>query len=62
VSTLLGQSRSQSHPRDPFDALVLGVFLHGYAADRVAARTGRVGYIAGDLIDELPAAIEAIAR
>jgi ADP-dependent NAD(P)H-hydrate dehydratase / NAD(P)H-hydrate epimerase len=54
VGALLGQ-----HLR-PLDALALGVFLHGYAADRVAARIGRVGYIAGDLIDELPAAIEAL--
>src|SRR5581483_2233078 len=44
----------------PFDALTLGVFLHGYAADRVAAQRGRVGYLAGDVIEELPAAIEAL--
>jgi hydroxyethylthiazole kinase-like uncharacterized protein yjeF len=46
----------------PLDALALGVFVHGHAADRVAARMGRVGYIAGDLIDELPAALEALSR
>jgi ADP-dependent NAD(P)H-hydrate dehydratase / NAD(P)H-hydrate epimerase len=46
----------------PVDALALGVFVHGYAADRVAAQIGRVGYIAGDLIDELPAALEALTR
>ncbi|MDO8434830.1 MAG: NAD(P)H-hydrate dehydratase [Candidatus Binatus sp.] len=62
VGALLAQSRSAANPRAPLDALALGVFLHGYAADRVAARIGRVGYITGDLIDELPAAIEAIAR
>jgi NAD(P)H-hydrate epimerase len=56
VGALLGQ-----HLR-PLDALALGVYLHGYAADRVAARMGRVGYIAGDLIDELPAAIEALTE
>jgi ADP-dependent NAD(P)H-hydrate dehydratase / NAD(P)H-hydrate epimerase len=44
-----------------FDALTLGVFLHGYAADRVAARRGRVGYLAGDLIEELPSAMEALS-
>src|SRR5271167_4861918 len=44
------------------DALAFGVFLHGYAADRVAARMGRVGYIAGDLIDELPGAREALTE
>lgn len=56
VGALLGQ-----HLR-PLDALALGVFLHGYAADRVATRMGHVGYIAGDLIDELPAALEALTR
>jgi len=56
VGALLGQ-----HLR-PLDALTLGVFLHGYAADRVAARMGRIGYIAGDLIDELPAALEALTE
>ncbi len=45
----------------PFDALALGVFLHGHAADRVAKRLGAVGYIAGDVIDELPAARAALA-
>jgi ADP-dependent NAD(P)H-hydrate dehydratase / NAD(P)H-hydrate epimerase len=56
VGAMLGQ-----HMR-PLDALAAGVFLHGYAADRVAARMGRVGYIAGDLIDELPMALEALMK
>jgi NAD(P)H-hydrate epimerase len=56
VGALMGQRMR------PLDALALGVFLHGYAADRVAARMGRVGYIAGDVIDELPAALEALTR
>ena len=56
VGALLGQ-----HMR-PLDALALGVFLHGYAADRVAARIGRIGYLAGDVIDELPAALEALTE
>jgi ADP-dependent NAD(P)H-hydrate dehydratase / NAD(P)H-hydrate epimerase len=56
VGALLGQ-----HMR-PLDALALGVFLHGYAADRVSARMGRIGYIASDLIDELPAALEALTE
>ncbi len=56
VGALLGQ-----HLR-PLDALGLGVFIHGYAADRVAARIGRVGYLAGDVIDEIPAALEALTR
>ena len=41
-------------------ALSLAVFLHGYAADRVAARYGRVGYIVSDLLDELPRAINSL--
>jgi NAD(P)H-hydrate epimerase len=56
VGAMLGQHMA------PLDALALGVFVHGYAADRVAARMGRVGYIAGDLIDELPATLEALTR
>ncbi len=55
VGALLGQKMK------PLDALALGVFLHGYAADRVARRMGRIGYIAGDLIDELPFALEALS-
>jgi ADP-dependent NAD(P)H-hydrate dehydratase / NAD(P)H-hydrate epimerase len=55
VGALLGQGMN------PLDALALGVFLHGYAADRVAARRGRIGYLAGDVIEELPAALEALA-
>ncbi len=55
VGTLLGQKMN------PLDALALGVFLHGYAADRVARRMGRIGYIAGDVIDELPFALEALS-
>jgi NAD(P)H-hydrate epimerase len=50
-----------SRPMTTFDALTLGVFVHGYAADRVAARKGRVGYLAGDLIEELPSALEALS-
>jgi ADP-dependent NAD(P)H-hydrate dehydratase / NAD(P)H-hydrate epimerase len=56
VGAMLGQHMA------PLDALALGVFLHGFAADRVATRIGRVGYIAGDLIDELPSALEALTR
>jgi NAD(P)H-hydrate epimerase len=58
LSGIVGALLAQ-HMR-PLDALALGVYVHGYAADRVAARMGRVGYIAGDLLDELPAAFEAL--
>jgi ADP-dependent NAD(P)H-hydrate dehydratase / NAD(P)H-hydrate epimerase len=45
---------------DALRALAFGVFLHGYAADRVAMRYGRVGYIVGDLLEELPRAIDTL--
>ncbi len=55
LGALLGQGMA------PLDALALGTFLHGFAADRVAARLGRVGYLTGDVIEELPAALEALS-
>jgi hydroxyethylthiazole kinase-like uncharacterized protein yjeF len=54
LGALLGQGLA------PFDALKLGVFLHGFAADRLAAHRGPVGYLAGDVIEELPAALAAL--
>jgi NAD(P)H-hydrate epimerase len=55
LGSLLGQGMK------PMDAMALGVFLHGTAADRVARRVGPVGYIAGDVIAEMPAAMAALA-
>jgi len=54
LGTLIGQGFHL------FDALKLGVFLHGFAADRLAAHRAPVGYLAGDVIDELPAALAAL--
>jgi hydroxyethylthiazole kinase-like uncharacterized protein yjeF len=51
VGALLGQKVA------PAEALVLGVYLHGYAADRLARRMGPYGFLAGDLADELPLAV-----
>jgi hydroxyethylthiazole kinase-like uncharacterized protein yjeF len=48
VGALLGQGRS------PADALTIGVFLHGYAGDKLAERIGPLGYLASELADELP--------
>ena len=48
LAALLGQGMK------PLDALALGVFLHGDAADRVARTRGAIGYITGDVIEELP--------
>jgi ADP-dependent NAD(P)H-hydrate dehydratase / NAD(P)H-hydrate epimerase len=55
IGALLGQKLK------PLDALALGVFIHGDAADRVAQRLGPVGYLTGDLIDELPHAMAALS-
>ncbi|HXZ87255.1 MAG TPA: NAD(P)H-hydrate dehydratase, partial [Candidatus Binataceae bacterium] len=56
VGALLGQGLN------PADALKLGVFLHGCAADRLAGRVGPVGYLASEVADELPATIGALSR
>lgn len=45
---------------DPFDAAVLGVFLHGLAADLAAKELGQEAIIASDLIDYLPKAYQKI--
>jgi NAD(P)H-hydrate repair Nnr-like enzyme with NAD(P)H-hydrate dehydratase domain len=45
----------------PLEALAVGAFIHGHAADRLAVRMGPVGYLAGDLADELPATLAALA-
>jgi len=55
VGALLGQGLASG------DALALGVFVHGLAADRLAERVGPVGYLAGDLAAELPAAFAALS-
>lgn len=55
VGALLGQGFASG------DALALGVFVHGLAADRLAGRLGPVGYLAGDLAAELPAAVASLS-
>lgn len=39
---------------DVLAAAVWGLALHGAAGDRLAARVGRVGFLARELLDELP--------
>lgn len=55
VGALLGQGVAGE------DALALGAFLHGLAADRLAQRIGAAGFLAGDVAAELPAAIASLA-
>jgi NAD(P)H-hydrate epimerase len=42
---------------DPEAATNCGVYLHGAAADRLAARYAAVGFLAGDLLEALPEAM-----
>ena len=58
VAGILGALLGQGLP--PFDAAVLGVFVHGAAGDRVAARQGEVGLLAGDLLAELPSTLAGL--
>jgi NAD(P)H-hydrate epimerase len=44
----------------PRDAAVLGVFVHGAAADRLAAARGPVGMLAGEVAGALPDALRAL--
>jgi NAD(P)H-hydrate epimerase len=55
IAALLGQGLSVE------DAMKLGVYLHGYAGDRVASRHGEIGLIASDIIDDLPSALAELA-
>ena len=46
---------------EPFAAACLGVFLHGAAGDRIAARLGDSGLLASELADEIPLARRALS-
>jgi NAD(P)H-hydrate epimerase len=45
----------------PFQALQMGVFVHGLAGDLAAAATGQLSMMAEDLLDELPVAFRRTA-
>ena len=55
LSALLGQGFTAA------SAMKLGVYLHGFVGDRVAAARGEVGLIASDIIDGLPEGMRALA-
>jgi NAD(P)H-hydrate epimerase len=46
----------------PYDAAVMGVYIHGMAGDLAAKAKTEPGMIASDIIEELPAALSAIQR
>jgi NAD(P)H-hydrate epimerase len=41
----------------PWDAACAGTYLHGLAGDLAAAERGMAGLTAGDVIDQIPAAL-----
>ncbi len=52
LAGIIGGLLAQGMP--PLEATLLGVWLHGTAGDRAAARLGEPGLLAGDLLTELP--------
>jgi hydroxyethylthiazole kinase-like uncharacterized protein yjeF len=56
LAALLGQGLSSE------SAMKLGVFLHGFVGDRVATEKGKIGLIASDIIDGLPAGLHALSK
>jgi ADP-dependent NAD(P)H-hydrate dehydratase / NAD(P)H-hydrate epimerase len=46
----------------PLVAAALGVYLHGFAGDRLAARFGPSGVLAGEVAREFPRAAQALRR
>jgi ADP-dependent NAD(P)H-hydrate dehydratase len=46
---------------DPLRATAWGVYLHGAAGQTLARRVGRLGYLARELLDEIPAEIRRVA-
>ncbi len=45
----------------PFDAAMLGVYLHGLAGDLAAKEKGEVSMLASDLLDRIPDAIKKLS-
>jgi len=56
LAALVGQGLSG------FDAARLAVHAHGLAADRCLKEIGAVGYLARDVAEKLPAALEEASR
>ncbi len=46
----------------PYDAALLGGFLHGTAAEQVCAEYGNAGVVASDLLDRIPAIMAGLRR
>jgi ADP-dependent NAD(P)H-hydrate dehydratase len=46
----------------PFQAAVWGVYLHGRAGDRLARRVGPLGFLARELLAEVPSLMAVLSR
>ncbi|HKX49456.1 MAG TPA: bifunctional ADP-dependent NAD(P)H-hydrate dehydratase/NAD(P)H-hydrate epimerase, partial [Candidatus Binatia bacterium] len=55
LAALLAQGLSSE------EAMKLAVYLHGFIADRIAAKRGMLGMIASDIIDGLPAGLRTLS-
>ena len=51
---LTGPPPDEPPGADLAQATCWGTYLHATAGDRLAARVGRVGFLARELVDELP--------
>ena len=45
---------------EPAQAAVVAQYLHGVAGDRLAERVGRLGFLARELLDELPGVLSRL--
>jgi hydroxyethylthiazole kinase-like uncharacterized protein yjeF len=45
---------------EPAQAAVVGQYAHGVAGDRLAERAGRLGFLARELLDEVPAVLSRL--
>jgi hydroxyethylthiazole kinase-like uncharacterized protein yjeF len=66
IAQRIGSGPVRRGGRDPvvaaFECAALGVWLHGRAGDRLAARRGSTGVLAGEVAAELPETIEGLRR
>ncbi len=45
---------------DPAQAAVWAVHIHGQAGDRLSASVGRLGYLASELLEQVPHLLAAL--
>jgi NAD(P)H-hydrate repair Nnr-like enzyme with NAD(P)H-hydrate dehydratase domain len=46
----------------PLDSALWGLHLHGTSGERLARRVGAVGFLARELLDEMPAVLDSLTR